>query len=91
MHMQNVNATSNCSQRGLSPQSNLAPCSALSFRVRSKSHQKRTFLKNMKLRKQADRLSIPKETYIPKNPYEFSDFRGLLNADFKGALVNCYD
>lgn len=45
----------------------------------------------MKLRKQVDRLSVPKTEYIPKDPYKYSDFRGLLSADFKDALVNCFD
>jgi len=34
---------------------------------------------------------MPKMEYIPKDPFQYSDFRGLLNADFKEGLVSCYD
>lgn len=62
------------------------------FRVRSHAVNQNQFLpKNMKLRKQVERLSVPKSEYIPKDPYKYSDFRGLLSADFKDALVNCFD
>ena len=29
--------------------------------------------------------------YIPKDPYKYSDFRGLFSADFKDALINAFD
>jgi len=45
----------------------------------------------MKLKKQVDRLSAPKPEYIPKDPYKYSDFRGLFSADFKDALTNAFD
>ena len=35
-------------------------------------------------------MSVPKIEYIPKDPYKYSDFRGLWNADFKEALTNCF-
>ena len=45
----------------------------------------------MRIRRQAERLSVPKVEYIPKNPFKFSDFRGLLTADFTEALVSAFD
>ena len=38
-----------------------------------------------------DRLSMPKDEYVPQDPFNYFDFRGLLNADFKDALVNRFD
>jgi len=43
------------------------------------------------LRKQVDSLSVPKNEYIPKDPYKYQDFRGLLSADFKDALSSAFD
>lgn len=44
----------------------------MGFRVRSsiaKRSSTGTHLKNYKLRKQVDRLSVPKMDYVPKDPY----------------------
>ena len=34
---------------------------------------------------------MPKSEYIPIDPYKYSDFRGLLSADFKDAISNAFD
>lgn len=34
---------------------------------------------------------MPKVEYVPKDPYKYADFRGLLSADFKDALSNAFD
>lgn len=62
------------------------------FRVRSQVARKGTAVtKNYRLRKAVDRLSAPKEDYIPQDPYKYADFRGLLSADFKEAITNAFD
>jgi hypothetical protein len=63
------------------------------FRVRSQFARVSSNgqIKNFKLRKQIERLSVPKNEYIPKDPYKYSDFRGLLSADFKDAISNAFD
>ena len=66
----------------------------MGFRVRSSVAKRSShsgYIKNYKLRKQVDRLSVPKNEYIPKDPYKYSDFRGLLSADFKDALSSAFD
>jgi len=45
---------------------------------------------NNQIEEIVNRLHSPKIEYIPKDPYLFSDFRGLLSADFKEALTNCF-
>lgn len=40
--------------------------------------------------KTIEKLKAPKTPYKPNEPYMHSDFRGLLNADFKEALINCH-
>ena len=62
------------------------------FRVRSQVARKGTAIaKNYRIRKTVERLSVPKEEYIPQDPYKYSDFRGLLSADFKEAITNAFD
>ena len=62
------------------------------FRVRSQVARGGTAVtKNYRIRKQVERLSVPKVEYIPIDPYKYSDFRGLLSADFKEALTNAFD
>ena len=70
---------------------NTVPLSLLSFRVRSQTKTHRSTIKNLKVKRTIERLSVPKAEYIPQDPYQYSDFRGLLSADFKEALINCYD
>jgi len=41
---------------------------------------------NHKIENLVNRLHSPKVEYIPRDPYLYSDFRGLLSADFKEAL-----
>jgi len=64
--------------------------SNLTFRVRSQN----TVLSGQKKATKTDitmmRLSCPKVEYVPKDPFLYSDFRGLLNADFKEALTNTF-
>jgi hypothetical protein len=63
-----------------------------SFRV----HPKRgktpgmSSIENTRFKRHVNRLSQPKLEYIPRDPYMYSDFRGLLNADFKEALVEIF-
>ena len=45
---------------------------------------------NNQIEEIVNRLHSPKMEYIPKDPYLFSDFRGLLSSDFKEALTNCF-
>ena len=62
-----------------------------SFRVHPKRGKTPSMgIKNTRFKRQIDRLSQPKLEYIPRDPYEYSDFRGLLNADFKEALVEIF-
>jgi hypothetical protein len=65
----------------------------MGFRVRSQvaKHGRENHIKNYKIRKQVERLSVPKTEYIPNDPYKYSDFRGLLCADFKEAIGNAFD
>jgi hypothetical protein len=65
----------------------------MGFRVRSQVAKSRggNQIKNYKIRKQVERLSVPKTEYIPNDPYKYSDFRGLLCADFKEAIGNAFD
>jgi len=46
--------------------------------------------KNMRIRRQVDRLSVPKTEYVPSDPFKYSDFRGLLSADYKEALAGAF-
>lgn len=61
------------------------------FRVRSQVNTQKSLLKNQRLNRQMQRLSQPKPDYIPRDPFKYSDFRGLLNADYKEALAEVYD
>jgi len=45
---------------------------------------------NNQIEEIVNRLHSPKMEYIPRDPYQYSDFRGLLSADFKEALTNCF-
>lgn len=56
-----------------------------SFRVKSRKN-----LRGKRVNKNIERLSSPKEEYIPKDPYLYSDFRGLLNRDYQKALSICF-
>ena len=63
---------------------------ASKFRVSQKKHIRRYTFQNKQVESCVNRLSSPKPEYIPKDPYMYNDFRGLLNADFKEALMNCF-
>ena len=52
------------------------------FRVQSQINTQKSLLKNQRLARQMQRLSQPKTDYIPRDPFKYSDFRGLLNADY---------
>ena len=57
------------------------------FRVQYKVAQMKTRgPRSKKLKQQIARLSAPKLEYVPKDPFKYSDFRGLLNADYQTAL-----
>ena len=47
--------------------------------------------KSIRIRRQVERLSSPKTEYIPKDPFKYADFRGLLTADYKEALMAAFD
>ena len=67
------------------------PVNLSKFRVHSKNRKAGRYPKlNTQLDQLVSRLHSPKIEYIPKDPYLYSDFRGLLNADFKEALTNCF-
>lgn len=55
------------------------------FRVKSRKN-----LRPKKFSKNIERLSSPKEEFIPNDPFLFSDFRGLLNRDYQKALSICF-
>ena len=62
------------------------------FRVRQEVIPKQTrIVRNMKMRSNVERLSKPKQEYIPQNPYLYQEFRGLFSADFQEALSQCFD
>ena len=68
------------------------PLNFSKFRVNSKKNARsnRYPKLNNQIEEIVNRLHSPKMEYIPKDPYLYSDFRGLLSADFKEALTNCF-
>lgn len=63
---------------------------ASKFRVSQRKHVRRYPIYNKQIASVVNRLNSPKVEYIPNDPFLYSDFRGLLNADFKEALTNCF-
>ena len=61
-----------------------SPESTLNFRLKK---SKKKFLK---VNKHIERLAKPRESYVPNDPFKYSDFKGLLNYEYPDALSNCF-